>query len=90
MQIRLLKIWLSLNSAVTVSYGADARAEDIHGNTPGHLAASKGHLAVLTALLQVSEFHMRMHAILARPFQADVEHSHMYDSLPGIHLICVI
>jgi ankyrin repeat protein len=32
--------------------GADARAEDVRGNTPGHLAAGKGHLAILTLLLQ--------------------------------------
>ena len=34
-------------------YGADARAEDLRGNSPAHFAAAKGHLAVLTALLQV-------------------------------------
>lgn len=34
-------------------HGADARAEDLRGNSPAHFAAAKGHLAVLTALLQV-------------------------------------
>ena len=32
--------------------GADARAEDLRGNTPAHLAAGLSHLAVLTLLLQ--------------------------------------
>ncbi len=40
--------------------GADARAEDLRGNTPGHLAAGKGHLAILTLLLQARP-HLCLH-----------------------------
>lgn len=50
----------ALLTAVSVSHGADARAEDVHGNTPAHLAASKGHLAILTALLQVTKHNRIM------------------------------
>lgn len=49
----------ALLKAATVSYGADPRAEDVQGNTPAHLAAAKGHLAILTALLQVTPTFVR-------------------------------
>ena len=34
-------------------YGADIDAEDLAGNSPAHMAAAQGHLALLSALLQV-------------------------------------
>ena len=36
-----------------LQHGADARAEDFQGNNPAHLAAAKGHLAILALLLKV-------------------------------------
>ena len=41
------------DSPASYRHGADARAETFNGNTPAHLAAERGHLLVLTALLQV-------------------------------------
>lgn len=42
-------------SAITVwcSAGADCRSEDFQGNTPAHIAASTGHLQLLSHLLKV-------------------------------------
>lgn len=34
-------------------HGADIDAEDLAGNSPAHMAAAQGHLALLSALLQV-------------------------------------
>ncbi|DBB11312.1 TPA: hypothetical protein ACH3X3_006741 [Trebouxia sp. C0006] len=42
----------ALHQAHLGRHGADARAEDVQGNTPGHLAAAKGHLTLLASLLQ--------------------------------------
>ena len=36
-----------------LAYGADVKAEDFKGNTPVHIAASQGHILLLTKLLQV-------------------------------------
>ena len=33
--------------------GADIDAEDMAGNSPAHLAAARGHMLLLSALLQV-------------------------------------
>ena len=56
-------------------HGADTRAETFSGDTPAHMAAARGHLLVLTALLQVcwlraAPLHARLvhhaHALRAR------------------------
>lgn len=36
-----------------LAHGADVQAEDFKGNTPVHIAASQGHILLLTKLLQV-------------------------------------
>ena len=36
-----------------LAHGADVQAEDFKGNTPAHIAASHGHILLLTKLLQV-------------------------------------
>lgn len=41
------------DNPVCSRHGADTRAEAFDGNTPAHFAAERGHLQVLTALLQV-------------------------------------
>jgi hypothetical protein len=38
---------------VLLRYGADARVQDGAGNTPAHVAGLKGHLVLMSTLLQV-------------------------------------